>query len=343
MPSQQPAASLSFTHPSNPHGPENEIQKYCLGMLEKAVRVTQSGTGCLALLDDDGLTAAQVFTQKSKQKGRLAPPKLDPVWAAAIQAGIAHTIANFNPFKRCVVVPFYSADKPVLAYILAGRLWRYTAEDIAQIATIGKDTWGGLEHIRYISQLEQAYEMTMQNWARSIEERERPVVSGYYKLAAEWSVELGRALRIPENLLQPLWRGALLHDIGKMSIPDHVLRKPGDLTPDEWTLLRRHPLTGAEMVANTLILSGARDVILYHHERWDGKGYPHGLKGDEIPLLARIFSVVDVFDALIVDRPYSPAWPRDMALAYIRQEAGHQFDPVVVESFLAIAKSLRIE
>ena len=97
------------------------------------------------------------------------------------------------------------------------------------------------------------------------------------------------------------------------------------------------------MVAETLFLSAARDVILYHHERWDGKGYPHGLKGEEIPLLARIFSVVDVFDALIVDRPYSPAWPRDMALAYIRQEAGQQFDPVVVDAFIDIVKTLRMK
>ena len=137
----------------------------------------------------------------------------------------------------------------------------------------------------------------------------------------------------PEELLQ-IRRGALLHDIGKIGIPDSILRKPGPLTDEEWVIMRRHPQLAHDMLAPIIYLRLAIDIPWCRHEKWDGTGYPRGLKGDEIPLAARIFAVVDVWDALCSDRPYRKAWPLDKVRSYIQEQAGKYFDPRIVESFL---------
>ncbi|HVM71922.1 MAG TPA: HD domain-containing phosphohydrolase, partial [Anaerolineales bacterium] len=134
--------------------------------------------------------------------------------------------------------------------------------------------------------------------------------------------------------LEHVRRGTLLHDIGKMGIPDAILLKPGKLTDEEWVIMRRHPVLAYEMLSSIAYLRPALDIPHYHHERWDGSGYPEGLKGEQIPLYARIFAVVDVYDALTNDRPYRPAWTTDQAIEYLHAEAGKQFDPVIVETFL---------
>jgi len=131
-------------------------------------------------------------------------------------------------------------------------------------------------------------------------------------------------------------RGALLHDIGKMAIPDEILHKPGPLTPEEMAVMRRHPQYAYELLWPIRYLRPALDIPYCHHERWDGSGYPRGLRGEEIPLAARIFAVVDVWDALSNPRPYRPAWPQDKVRAYLQEQAGRQFDPEVVAAFLRL-------
>jgi HD-GYP domain-containing protein (c-di-GMP phosphodiesterase class II) len=128
-------------------------------------------------------------------------------------------------------------------------------------------------------------------------------------------------------------RGTLLHDIGKMGISDKILQKPEPLTEQEKEIMRQHPAYAYEMLSPIAYLRRALDVPYCHHERWDGTGYPQGLKGEEIPLAARIFAVVDVWEALLSDRPYRAAWPEDKVVEYIREQAGKQFDPRVVEVF----------
>ena len=128
-------------------------------------------------------------------------------------------------------------------------------------------------------------------------------------------------------------RGALLHDIGKMGVPDSILRKPGPLSKEEWQVMHQHPVLAYEQLKTVRFLQQALDIPYCHHEKWDGSGYPRGLKGQEIPLAARIFAIVDVWDALTSDRPYRNAWNRDDALAYIQSEAGKHFDPMVVHAF----------
>jgi HD-GYP domain-containing protein (c-di-GMP phosphodiesterase class II) len=137
-----------------------------------------------------------------------------------------------------------------------------------------------------------------------------------------------------ERKLNDLRRGALLHDIGKLVIPEEILNKPGPLDDNEWEIIKRHPRQAYEFLAPIKQLASALDIPLYHHEHWDGSGYPEGLRQEEIPLSARIFTVVDVYDALLSSRPYRPAWTEQAARAYIQDQAGTLFDPIVVRVFL---------
>jgi len=133
-------------------------------------------------------------------------------------------------------------------------------------------------------------------------------------------------------------RGALLHDIGKMGVPDNILLKPGELTEEEWVRMRTHPGYAYDLLKPIAFLAPALDIPYCHHEKWDGTGYPRRLKGQEIPLAARLFAVVDVWDALLSDRPYRKAWTSERARQYIRDQAGIYFDPKVVETFLDMIK-----
>lgn len=183
--------------------------------------------------------------------------------------------------------------------------------------------------------LTNAYDSTLEGWVRALDLRDRET-EGHTKRVTKLTVELARRMDIPEDDLVHLRRGALLHDIGKIGIPDAVLKKPGPLDDDEWELMRQHPVWAHEMISAVDFLQPALDIPYCHHERWDGDGYPRGLAGESIPLSARVFAVVDVWDALRSDRPYSEAWDEDRVLAYLREQAGGQFDPTVVEEFLGM-------
>jgi HD-GYP domain-containing protein (c-di-GMP phosphodiesterase class II) len=151
------------------------------------------------------------------------------------------------------------------------------------------------------------------------------------------AVKLARAFGLSEaELVQVRW-GALLHDIGKMGVPDGILLKPGSLTEEEWIAMKKHPTFAYEMLSPIRYLRLALDIPYSHHEKWDGSGYPHGLKGIQIPLSARIFAIVDVWDALTSDRPYRPAWPKEKAREHIRGSLGTHFDPQVVDLFLSLS------
>jgi HD-GYP domain-containing protein (c-di-GMP phosphodiesterase class II) len=136
-------------------------------------------------------------------------------------------------------------------------------------------------------------------------------------------------------------RGALLHDIGKMGIPDRILLKPGPLSEDEWHIMRQHPVYAYRLLSPIANLRLALDIPYCHHEKWDGSGYPRGLRGEEIPLVARIFAIVDVWDALRSDRHYRPAWPEEKAFSYLIEQSGKHFDPEVVKMFLHVLEETR--
>ncbi len=185
-----------------------------------------------------------------------------------------------------------------------------------------------------------AYDTTIEGWARALELRDRET-EGHTQRAAAMTLRIARAMGMQEEELVHVRRGALLHDIGKMSIPDSTLLKTGPLTQEEWTVMRRHPDYAYELLSPIPYLKPALDIPLCHHERWDGNGYPRGLKGEQIPLAARIFALADTWDALNSERRYHPAWPEDRVREHIRSLAGTQFDPGVVEVFLRMEQELK--
>jgi len=183
------------------------------------------------------------------------------------------------------------------------------------------------------TKLTQAYDATIEGWSRALELRDKET-EGHSQRVTEMTLQLARAMGMSETELVHVRRGALLHDIGKMGIPDAILLRPGPLAEPEWQIMRLHPKYAYDMLSPIDYLRPALDIPYCHHEKWDGSGYPRGLKGEQIPLAARIFAIADVWDALSSDRPYGQAWPREKALAYIREQSGKYFDPKVVETFL---------
>jgi putative nucleotidyltransferase with HDIG domain len=185
------------------------------------------------------------------------------------------------------------------------------------------------------SELRTNYDLTLEAWAKVLEYRDKET-EGHSRRLVELSTQLARALKVSEEEIVYLRRGALLHDIGKLAVPDHILLKPGALDEEERKLLQQHPVYAKQMLSQVSFLQRSIDVAYSHHERWDGKGYPDGLKGEQIPLSARIFTVVDQWDALRSDRPYRKAWPAEKVIAYFRENAGTIFDPHILGVFLEI-------
>ena len=171
-----------------------------------------------------------------------------------------------------------------------------------------------------------AYDATIEGWARAMDLRDKET-ENHTRRVTEMTLSLAKALGIKDSEILHIRRGALLHDIGKMGVPDNILLKEGELTEEEWILMRQHPQFAYEMLQPIKYLRQSLDIPYCHHEKWDGTGYPRGLKGEQIPLAARIFAVVDVWDAITSDRPYRKGWTKQKALAYIREQSGKHFDP----------------
>jgi PAS domain S-box-containing protein/putative nucleotidyltransferase with HDIG domain len=205
----------------------------------------------------------------------------------------------------------------------------------AAIAIETIDLFSNLQ--RSNTDLSLAYDSTLEGWASALELRDKET-EGHTRRVAELTIELAVSMNVkPDDLKNMRW-GALLHDIGKMGIPDGILLKPGALTEEEWVIMRKHPEYAYTMLSKIDYLHNALDIPYYHHEKWDGTGYPRQLKGEAIPLSARIFAVVDVWDALTSDRPYREAWSKEKTMAYILEQSGSHFDPRVVEHFQKIVK-----
>ena len=190
------------------------------------------------------------------------------------------------------------------------------------------------------TEIQMAYDGAIEGWAAALDMRDFES-AGHSRRVTVATMELAKQMGVEGQALLEIKRGALLHDIGKISVPDHILLKPGPLDEFEWRIMRRHPEDAACLLSAVPNLEQAVDIPLCHHEKWDGTGYPRGLKGSEIPLSARIFSVIDVWDALRADRPYRKAWEEDAALQYIRDKAGTDFDPEVVRRFAECLPQIR--
>ena len=188
------------------------------------------------------------------------------------------------------------------------------------------------------SDLEIAYDTTLEGWAKALELRDQ-VTEGHTRRVTEMTVGLAKALGVQKSDLVHIRRGALLHDIGKMGIPDSILRKPGPLTSDEYKIMKKHTDFAQEMLGPIEFLRPALEIPYCHHERWDGSGYPRGLKHLQIPLSARLFSIVDVWDALTSNRPYRDGWAEEQTTDYLLKQAGKHFDPFVVKVFVHMLKN----
>ncbi|HEY0101698.1 MAG TPA: HD domain-containing phosphohydrolase, partial [Pyrinomonadaceae bacterium] len=190
---------------------------------------------------------------------------------------------------------------------------------------------------RTLATLENSYRMTLKALAAALETRDRET-HGHSERVVSFSLRLGRELNLTGDELRALEFGALLHDIGKIGVPDAILHKPAQLCEAEWVRMRRHPMHGQQILQGIEFLEGAARVVGQHHEKWDGTGYPLGLRGTQIDLNARIFAVADAFDAITSDRVYRAGRPYDVAVAELEAYAGRQFDPAVVAAFRSIPR-----
>ena len=217
--------------------------------------------------------------------------------------------------------------------LFAENEWIDFYKTLATQAAIAIDNAALVENLRQSNlKLDLAYHATLEGWVRALDLRDKET-EGHTQRVTKRTEKLAQAMGVSGEALVHLRRGALLHDIGKLGIPDEILNKPGPLNHEEWDLMREHPEYARKMLSQIEFLHPALTIPYHHHENWDGSGYPQGLKGKQIPLEARIFAVIDVWDALTSNRPYRGAWSEEKAIQYILDQSGLQFDPKVIETW----------
>jgi PAS domain S-box-containing protein len=267
-----------------------------------------------------------------------------PLFIPDIQKAKEQFIFNPADFEELVsyyAVPLVAKGQPKGVLELMTRTplrptseWKQFLETLARQAAIAIENAQMFETLqRSNTELLVAYDATIEGWVRALDMRDKET-EGHTLRVADMMLDLAREMQISETDLVHVRRGALLHDIGKVGVPDGILLKPGPLTDEEWKIMRCHPQYAYDMLSPIAYLRPAIDIPYCHHEKWDGSGYPRGLKGEEIPLVARIFAIVDVWDALLSERPYRSAWSKKATLDYIRSQSGKHFDPKVVEAFI---------
>jgi putative nucleotidyltransferase with HDIG domain len=253
---------------------------------------------------------------EKNQRRRTLAAMLWIVLSAAIALGLLNIQFGIALYGWAIIILLLAAG--ALIWVLLG--------------TMEKD----LERARESeSELRKTYDLTLEAWANILEYRDKEA-EGHSRRVVDLSTRLAQAVGLGTEQIAHLRRGALLHDIGKLVIPDEILLKPGELNNAERSFLQKHPVYAMKMLSQISFLQPCIDVAYSHHERWDGLGYPEGLKGEAIPLPARIFAVVDQWDALSSDRPYRRAWTREKVIAYMQENAGKIYDPEILKVFLTI-------
>lgn len=276
---------------------------------------------CLAGLEQQPALLATITERLSRADG---PIELTDVFETATKIVIG---VSLNAANRQIGALLFARSTPLSEFETK------LLSDIAELAANALHRTDLFEQLRAANaELRAAYDETIEGWSRALDLRDRET-EGHSRRVTELTIRIAARMGFSEEELVHIRRGALLHDIGKMGIPDAILLKPGPLDEKEWAIMRTHPTLAVELLRPIAFLAPALDIPWCHHEKWDGTGYPRGLRGEEIPLPARIFAVVDVYDALTSDRPYRAAWSQERALAYIREQAGRHFDPRVVEVF----------
>jgi len=219
--------------------------------------------------------------------------------------------------------------------------WLNFLETLGKQAAIAIDNamlFNDLQHSQ--TEIAQAHDATIEGWSHALDLRDKET-EGHTRRVTDMTLNLARLMNIPDEKLIHIQRGSILHDIGKMGIPDNILHKPGTLTSKEWAIMHQHPQYALQMLSSINWLKPALDIPHYHHEKWDGSGYPRGLKGTQIPIAARVFAIVDVYDSLTSNRPYRSAWSHTEAKNYISSESGGHFDPKIVDCFAKLMSGIR--
>ncbi|MCQ3937742.1 MAG: hypothetical protein DPW18_11940 [Chloroflexi bacterium] len=302
-------------------------------ILDKQNLIVDINQAMLALLDRK---ANDVIGQSAKKVFDNFPIPIKMY----TQVSYARTEACFELNKKQIyyeltVWPIYNSSKEMV-----GRV--YISHDITAL----KELEGELRKLNLkledrvqerTRELEEAYESMLEGFARALELRDKET-EGHSRRVTEHTLKIAQKIGIRGEALEDIRSGSILHDIGKISIPDEILHKKGRLTPEERAIIQQHPETAYKLLSRIPFLSKAVEIPYCHHEKWDGTGYPRGLKGGEIPLSARIFAVADVWDALSHDRPYNKAWSREQIIAYFNEQSGRHFDPGIVRVFLAMVE-----
>ncbi len=327
-------------------------------VLSEAARQLGVGSACLLVAGAEGcafsIKASIGVESPSLRSGRL---QLD---SQTLRSVVEHRRASLfelssladypraqtalsEGFTQVLIVPLLARGSVQGVLEIFGRSsistdpeWRESLETLSGQAAMAIDNATLIEELQHShAELTAAYEATIEGWARVLDLRDKET-EGHSQRVTEMTVRLARSLGISESELIHVRRGALLHDIGKMGIPDGILLKPGPLNEEEWSVMKRHPTYAYEMLSPIAFLRPALDIPLNHHERWDGNGYPRGLRQEQIPITARIFATVDIWDALSHDRPYRPAWEPKAVREHLQSLAGSHLDPLVVRHFLAL-------
>ena len=307
--------------------PATLYMDYCAGLGFKSARVEN-----LQIRPGNGLAGMALMERRNihyslaNANGRLSDPLID-----------------LERFADGIAVPLISKGKTVgslevyhHALLNPDQEWSDYLEALAGQAALAIEDIRMYENLQQTNlELSRAYDATIEGWSRALDLRDRET-EGHTQRVTETTLRLARAMGVQGSDLNHIRLGSLLHDIGKMGIPDSILLKPGPLTAEEWDIMRMHPKYAYELLSPITFLHPALDIPYCHHEKWDGSGYPRGLKGEQIPLAARIFSVIDVWDALRSDRPYREAWDEQRVREYIHSQAGSHLDPSVVPVFLSL-------
>lgn len=252
---------------------------------------------------------------------------------------------RFSPFQTAqqfpfdiILVPMRSGSQLIGVLVLAKGEDGFSHEEYEMAITGGQLFSLALRNLLLHERLTNSFIETIAALAEAVDAKD-PYTRNHSKWVTEWAVIFGRWLNLEPSQIDALHAGGLMHDLGKIAVPDEVLRKLQPLTQEEFELIKQHPVKGAEILSHVSLPWDVIPIVLYHHERWDGKGYPHRLRGEEIPLLARILAIVDAFHAMTSDRAYRPSLPIEEALRRVISEAGKQFDPMLASSFVQLVSS----
>jgi len=327
-------------------GSPNNLRDACQTAVRTVVELLRADAALLVLLHRDSDTPEVLVTHgfppgvikfNAEQAAFLDLYRRCVKGRVLLVAPIApshHLFPVFGPGRCRFFVPIVSLDKAIGVLTIIGPRRRSELKDRTLLTALARVLGQALDNVRLYGH---EYQGMLHILTSALDQRDQ-VTDGHSRRVADLSVIIAREMGIEGDDLLDIERAAILHDIGKLAVPDAILSKPAPLSPDEWMEMRRHPDVGYHLVRDVPFLRRAAEIVHAHHERLDGAGYPRGLKGEEIPMGARIFAVVDAYDAMTSDRPYRLARSHEEALGEIRHQAGSQFDPVVVAAFFAAVR-----